>query len=154
MVIILFLYLFKTQFRSNSLSSISIVNVLTGFPLDLMAYEATYNTHRTTHTTPRITIATLIDVFWSSLFGFNIRGRVFVIVDSSVLKFESLDDRVIVFVAFFNSDCGVFDAEVWANLIISNWKKWNLHEILKWYKVSYLKDIHVNVNMRVYSLVP
>lgn len=106
-----FLYFLKIQFSSNSLSSISNVKELTGFPLDLMAYEATYNTHRTTHTTPRIKIDTLIDVFWSSLFGFNIRGCVFVIADSSVLKYESLD-RVIAFVAFFDSDCGMFDAEV------------------------------------------
>lgn len=73
-----------------------------------MAYEATYNTHRMTHTTPRIKIDTLIDVFWSSVFGFNIRVCVFVIVDSSVLKYES----VIVFVAFFDSDCSMFDADV------------------------------------------
>lgn len=116
MVIILFLYLFKIQFRSNSLSSISIVNVLTWFPLDLMAYEATYNTSRKVHTTPRIKIDTLINVFWSSFFGFNTKGGVFVKIDSLVLKYESLD-RVIVFVAFFDADCGVFDAEVWKNVI-------------------------------------
>lgn len=73
------------------------------------------------HTTPRSIIDTLIDVFLSSLFGFNIRGCVFVKDDSSVWTCKSLD-KIIVFFDFFDTDFGVFDADVWKNLL-SNWKK-------------------------------
>lgn len=88
-----------------------MVNELTGFLFDFMAYELTYNTNRMMQTTPRIKIDTLIDFAWSSLSGCNIRCCVCVKVDSPVLKNEPLD-RVLVFVAFFDTDCGVLDAEV------------------------------------------
>lgn len=104
------------------------VKELIGFLLDLMVYEVIYNIYRMMYIILRIKIDILIDVFWFFLFGFNIRGCVFVIVDLLVLKYELLD-WVIVFVVFFDSDCGMFDVEVWVNFIIFNWKEmkfiWN-----------------------------
>lgn len=88
-----------------------MVNELNGFLFDFIAYELTYNTNRTMHTTPRIKIDTLIDFVWSSLSGCDIRCCVCVKVDSPTLKYEPLD-RFIVLVAFFDTDCGVFDVEV------------------------------------------
>lgn len=148
--LILFCKFLQFHFPTTSLSSIADENVLTGFLLDLMKKEMIYNTHRTTHTTPRIKIATLIDVFWSSLFGFNIRGCVFVKDDSSVWSCKSFD-QIIVFFDFFDTDFGVFDADVWKNLL-SNGKKLTKYIVLKWYKVTSLKECQVKVKVWYYIL--